>query len=95
MDGHTCALSIGQDTIDYLQGWETTTTGQGRAEPIHRGSNARACIPPVCPKCGSPLTYLFSEAEWDFYRCPTHRTVVLPMTERVKVNEPEDSDVTH
>jgi len=59
------------------------------------GAMPEPASPPVCPKCGSPLTYLFSEAEWDFYRCPTHRTVVLPMTERVKVNEPEDSDVTH
>lgn len=33
--------------------------------------------PVKCPKCGQPLTHLRSDADWRFYRCPSHGTVVL------------------
>jgi hypothetical protein len=49
-----------------------------------------AGFPVNCPKCGQLLTYLRSEGEWHFYRCPTHQTVVLPPSGRVKVDDPND-----
>jgi hypothetical protein len=45
--------------------------------------------------CGQLLTYVRSDGEWHFYRCPTHQTVVLPPNGRMKVDDSEDSDVRH
>ena len=52
-------------------------------------------LPVNCPTCGQPLTYVRSDGEWHFYRCPTHQTVVLPPNGRMKVDDPEDSEVRH
>lgn len=38
---------------------------------------SESSAPVKCPKCGQPLSHLRSDADWRFYRCPSHGTVVL------------------
>ena len=44
-------------------------------------------FPVNCPKCGAKLTYVRSEGEMHFYRCPRHATVVLPPHERIGADD--------
>lgn len=48
---------------------------------------------PPCPKCGEPLTTLWLEGEWQFYRCDQHGIVVLTPNGQVPSDEPDDSKV--
>ena len=52
-------------------------------------------FPVNCPKCGQRLTYVRSEGETHFYRCPRDGAVILPPNGIVRVDNPEDSAVTH
>ena len=57
--------------------------------------------PLKCPKCGSKLAYVRSEGPADiyqathFYRCRNHGAVVLPPSDIVRVDDPNDSVVRH
>ena len=46
-----------------------------------------------CPKCDQPLTTLWTEGEWQFYRCDTHGIIVLSPDEHLETDEPDDSRV--
>jgi hypothetical protein len=46
-----------------------------------------------CPKCGEPLTTLWLEGEWQFYRCEQHGIVVLTPGPGLSSDEPDDSKV--
>jgi hypothetical protein len=46
-----------------------------------------------CPKCGQPLTTLWTEGEWQFYRCDTHGIIVQSPDRSVNTDEPDDSKI--
>jgi uncharacterized Zn finger protein (UPF0148 family) len=52
-------------------------------------------FPVNCPKCGTPLSYVRTDGDTHFYRCPRHGSLVLPPDGRVRPDDPNDSAVRH
>ena len=46
-----------------------------------------------CPKCQQLLITLWTEGEWQFYRCDTHGIIVLSPDGPFESDEPDDSKV--
>jgi hypothetical protein len=40
-----------------------------------------------CPKCGTRLTYRWSDGDTHIYSCPKHGRVVLPLSGGVRVDD--------
>lgn len=52
-------------------------------------------FPLNCPRCGTPLTYRWSDGDTHIYSCPKHGRVVLPPHGRVRVASGDDGAVRH
>ena len=66
--------------------------GTDTADDVDRKLSPSTAAPP-CPKCAAPLSPLWLEGEWQFYRCDCHGIVVLTPTAELSSDEPDDSKV--